>query len=307
MYNHKPDNYVCPFCLVARGIENDNVITNQEDVIYHDELITAFISAGCWKNNKGHVLIIPNEHYENIYELPPLISAKIHDVEKEIALAFKEVYKCDGVSSLQHNEPSGDQDVWHYHLHVFPRYAGDNLYKTEKEHLSSRERRDFAEKLRIYFSNKPYAPVKFQKPKQLCGASVILYKGRKILLQQRKDNKCWGYHGGRVELGEHVEQTARRELYEETGLRAKSLQLFGVFSGPELHHIYPDGNEVYVIDTVYLCNDFSGTINYQKEECIDLQWFDFDKLPEALSPPIIPALRKFLRLQGCLYQDSILV
>jgi histidine triad (HIT) family protein len=54
-----------------------------------------------WKNNKGHVLIIPNEHYENIYELPPLISAKIHDFEKEIALAFKEVYKCDVVSSRQ--------------------------------------------------------------------------------------------------------------------------------------------------------------------------------------------------------------
>ncbi len=155
MYNHKPENYVCPFCLVSKGIENKNVITNQRDVIYHDDLITAFIAAGCWENNKGHVIIIPNEHYENIYELPSLISARIHDFEKEIALAFKDVYICDGVSSRQHNEPSGNQDVWHYHLHVFPRYAGDNLYKTEKELLPSQERITYAEKLCTYFSNKP--------------------------------------------------------------------------------------------------------------------------------------------------------
>ncbi len=132
---------------------------------------------------------------------------------------------------------------------------------------------------------------------QLCGASIILYKDKQILLQQRKDNQCWGYHGGRVELGEVVEDAAKRELLEETGLTANTLDLFGVFSGPELHHIYPDGNEVYIIDTVFLCNDFSGTPSFQKEECIDLQWFDLDDIPENLSPPIIPALKKFIDIQ----------
>ena len=53
---------------------------------------------------------------------------------------------------------------------------------------------------------------------QLTGASVILYKDSQVLLQQRNDNKCWGYHGGRVELGEIVEDAARREVLEETGL-----------------------------------------------------------------------------------------
>ncbi len=130
---------------------------------------------------------------------------------------------------------------------------------------------------------------------QLFGASIIIYKENKILLQQRKDNKCWGYHGGKVELGE---EAAKRELFEETGLTAKSIELFGVFSGPELHHIYPDGNEVYIIDTVYLCNDFSGELKYQKSECIDLQWFDFDSIPDNLSPPIIPALKQFIALHS---------
>jgi histidine triad (HIT) family protein len=153
MYNHAPDNYICPFCLISQGIETENVLTKQDDIIYRDNFITAFISAGCWKNNKGHVIIIPNQHYENIYDLPEAISTKVHNFEKDIALALKKVYKCDGVSSRQHNEPCGNQDVWHYHLHVFPRYAEDNLYKSDREFLSSEERHVFADKLRSYISN----------------------------------------------------------------------------------------------------------------------------------------------------------
>jgi 8-oxo-dGTP pyrophosphatase MutT (NUDIX family) len=130
---------------------------------------------------------------------------------------------------------------------------------------------------------------------QLCGASVIIYKDQQVLLQQRTDNKCWGYHGGAVEMGEKVEAAAKRELYEETGLTAKSLTLFGVFSGPEQYHVYPDGNEAYIIDIVYLCNDFEGELRRQENEVLDLAWFDMDKLPENLSPPIKTALLQFCR------------
>jgi histidine triad (HIT) family protein len=302
MYNHAPTDYICPFCLVVQGIENEHVWTKQSDIIYKDNAITAFIAAGCWSNNKGHVLIIPNQHYENIYELPLSLSARIHDFEKEVALAFKEVYKCDGVSSRQHNEPCGSQDVWHYHLHVFPRYENDNLYKTDRERLPPHERFYYADMLRKYFNEKNKNRTKELNKKafQLFGASIIIYKDGKVLLQQRKDNKCWAYHGGRVELGESVEETAKRELFEETGLTAYSLQLFGVYSGSELHYVYPDGNEVYIIDTVYLCNDFSGEPIFQKEECIDLQWFDISNIPQNLSPPAIPALSDVCRAKNAL-------
>ena len=151
MYNHAPRGYVCPFCLVAAGAENEHVITLRDDVVYRDEDITAFVPAGCWRNNKGHVLIIPNLHYENIYDLPLDLSAKIHAFEREVAIAFKKVYNCDGVSSRQHNEPFGMQDVWHYHLHVFPRYEGDELYKTDREAFPAEERRGYAERLREFF------------------------------------------------------------------------------------------------------------------------------------------------------------
>ena len=132
---------------------------------------------------------------------------------------------------------------------------------------------------------------------QLVGASVILYKDNQVLLQQRKDNKSWAYHGGRVELGEIVEEAAKRELLEETGLTALSLELFGVFSGPELDYTYPDGNKVSIIDVVYLCNDFEGDFNMQPSEVLDLKWFDMDSIPDNLSPPIRPALKKFVELK----------
>ena len=129
---------------------------------------------------------------------------------------------------------------------------------------------------------------------QLCGASIIIYKGEKILLQQRKDNKCWGYHGGKIDTGEIVEEAARRELYEETGLIVNSMTLFGVFSGPDFHHIYPDGNEVDIIDIVFTSNDFDGELSAQEEEVDELRWFHYKELPINLSPPIRTPLLKFI-------------
>lgn len=132
---------------------------------------------------------------------------------------------------------------------------------------------------------------------QLCGASVIIFKDKRILLQQRIDNKCWGYHGGCVELGENVEDAAKRELFEETHLIAKKLELYGVFSGPEQYHVYPDGNEAFIIDIVYLCDNFSGELHKQDEEVAELEWFDMNALPEKLSPPIKSTLVKFCNEQ----------
>lgn len=95
-------------------------------------------------------------------------------------------------------------------------------------------------------------------------------------------------------MGEIVEDAAKREVFEETGLTVNSMQLFGVFSGPDLHYIYPDGNEVDIIDIVFVCNDFSGELKKQENEVDDLQWFAMSELPEKLSPPIKRALLQFI-------------
>jgi histidine triad (HIT) family protein len=65
---------------------------------------------------------------------------------------LKTAYGCDGTSFRQHNEPHGDQEVWHYHLHVFPRYEGDELYRGRKRHTTPEERAPYAEKLRHHLN-----------------------------------------------------------------------------------------------------------------------------------------------------------
>lgn len=66
----------------------------------------------------------------NIF-LPIEMAAEIHRAAHLTAFAMKNTYGCEGISTRQHNEPAGNQDVWHYHLHVYPRYKNDNLYLTK--------------------------------------------------------------------------------------------------------------------------------------------------------------------------------
>src|SRR5690606_11711679 len=111
------------------------------------------VASHWWPNNPGHVIIIPNEHFENLYSLPDDALYEIHRIEKMVAQAFKESYRCDGVSSRQHNEPAGNQDVWHYHLHVFPRYKNDNLYQLDRQQTTEAERASYVKKLLNYVKN----------------------------------------------------------------------------------------------------------------------------------------------------------
>ena len=114
---------------------------------------------------------------------------------------------------------------------------------------------------------------------------------------KRTDNGCWGYAGGSVELGEKVEDTASRELFEETGLIAEELELFSVFSGEDTHYTYPNGDEVHNIDIVYICRKFSGNLNPDKIEASDAKFFDINSIPENISPPLIVPLKKYIEMR----------
>lgn len=133
------------------------------------------------------------------------------------------------------------------------------------------------------------------------GASVILEDAQgRILLQKRSDNHCWGYAGGSVELDEVVEDAAKRELFEETGLIAEKLELFGVFSGKETHYVYPNGDEVSNVDIVFICKEYSGELRRQESEVDELSFFSVEEIPENISPPIQVPLRKWIE-KKCRY------
>jgi histidine triad (HIT) family protein len=151
MYNHEPQDYDCPFCQRLGQDEGLGKGIAQSDMIYDTGQVTAFIAAIQRTPNDGNVLVIPNQHYENLYDMPSPLLMRVHELAKAIAVAQKAVYDCDGVSLRQHNEPGGSQDVWHYHVHVTPRYQGDNFYPdydTGKRFMPSEERAEHARKLR---------------------------------------------------------------------------------------------------------------------------------------------------------------
>jgi histidine triad (HIT) family protein len=146
MFNHEPEGYDCPFCRVVRG--EDTRGTTQRDVVLRDESVTAFMSVMWWPNNPGHVIVVPNPHIENIYDLPPGLATPLQAAMRLVALAMKAAYGCTGISTRQHNEPDGSQHVWHHHTHVFPRYANDDLYLLAPRRSTVEERLPYAERLR---------------------------------------------------------------------------------------------------------------------------------------------------------------
>lgn len=154
MHNHEPENYRCPLCAVVNSEEGDFPYTKTADIVYRNNFVTAFIASHWWPKNKGHVIIIPNEHIENIYDISDDILSKIHILAKKLSIIMKDEYKCDGISTRQHNEPHGSQDVWHFHLHIFPRYEGDKLYLSDEQKYLSKpeERTPFAEKLKKHLT-----------------------------------------------------------------------------------------------------------------------------------------------------------
>ena len=137
---HAPPNYKCPFCRIARNDFDSDIATEPVDIVLQNRWVTAFVTSHQWPNNKGHVLVIPNEHYENLYSLPSRYAEPLHEAIKTIASALKVAFNCPGTSTRQHNEPAGGQDVWHFHQHVFPRYEADHLYGSTRQRISPTER-----------------------------------------------------------------------------------------------------------------------------------------------------------------------
>jgi histidine triad (HIT) family protein len=148
VFNHEPAGYRCPFCLVLGGGEAEAI--TQRDIVWRAALATALIAARWWPNNHGHVLVVPNQHHENLYDLPAEYGHAVHDLVRDVAVAMRSTYGCDGISTRQHNEPDGNQDAWHYHVHVFPRYRDDNLYGSQPypEFVAAERRWPYADKLR---------------------------------------------------------------------------------------------------------------------------------------------------------------
>ena len=112
----KDDN--CIFCKLA----NKDIPTN---IIYEDEKFTVILDAS--PATKGHALILPKNHAANIYELPDEDAADIFVLAKKLATKMTEILHCDGFNIVQNNGEVAGQTVFHFHMHIIPRYKNDTV------------------------------------------------------------------------------------------------------------------------------------------------------------------------------------
>lgn len=143
---------------------------------------------------------------------------------------------------------------------------------------------DYILQLRQYIGHRPVLTV---------GAAVFVVDEQdRLLMMKRSDSGTWGIPGGASELGEVVEDAAKRETLEEVNLEIEEMSLFGVFSGPEYYYKYPNGDEVYNVTIMYLSRAWRGEIKLNDEHT-EWRWFSVDEIPEDSSPPIKPILEQF--------------
>lgn len=120
-----------------------------------------------------------------------------------------------------------------------------------------------------------------QRPIINIGATIIVTNDKnELLLNLRSDTGTWGIIGGGMELGESLEETAARELWEEAGLKAERFELLDVLSGKELFFRYPNGDETYTVIVLYKAVGVSGVPRINDGESRRLEYFSVNALPE---------------------------
>ncbi len=105
----------CIFCKLANG----DIPTN---TIWEDDTFRVIMDAN--PVSRGHALILPKDHAADIYELPEETAAKLYPLAQKLAARMKERLGCDGLNVLQNNGETAGQSVFHFHLHLIPRYRG---------------------------------------------------------------------------------------------------------------------------------------------------------------------------------------
>lgn len=127
-------------------------------------------------------------------------------------------------------------------------------------------------------------------PVAACG----IIKDDKILLQKRTDNGKWAIHGGSLELGETFLEALERELKEELNIMPINPEMVNVYSGNDLHFVYPNNDEVFIISTVYLVKEYEGELKPDYDEVSQIRWFGFDKLPDNIHEPDIKPINDII-------------
>ncbi len=108
----------CIFCKIA-------LKEAPASILYEDQAVIAFLDIR--PLNLGHTLVIPKAHYVDIFDIPERELAAVHIVAKQLSFAIKKATDADGVSIIQQSGKAAGQDIFHFHVHVVPRFEGEKL------------------------------------------------------------------------------------------------------------------------------------------------------------------------------------
>jgi len=118
--------------------------------IYEDEYTFAFLDIS--PNVKGHTLVIPKKPYKNIYELPETEAGQLINSVKKISISLKKVLDADGINIVMNNDAPAGQEIYHAHIHIMPRFEGDEGYYGVKYEYKESEAEKICEEVLKNFS-----------------------------------------------------------------------------------------------------------------------------------------------------------
>jgi histidine triad (HIT) family protein len=109
------------FCIFCKIVSKQA----SSSIVYEDEAVLAFLDIR--PLTAGHTLVIPKEHYVDVFDIPPELLCKVQTTVKLVALAVKKALNADGISIIQQNGKAAGQDIFHFHSHVVPRFEDQKL------------------------------------------------------------------------------------------------------------------------------------------------------------------------------------
>jgi histidine triad (HIT) family protein len=135
----------CVFC----GIVNGTIPAHK---IYEDDETLAFLDIS--PVNKGHVLVIPKDHHENVYDMPAETWCRVMIMAQKVAIAVKNALDADGINISMNNESAAGQEIFHAHIHIIPRYNDDGLsHWPHKKYDDEGEKESVVEKIKTLLAD----------------------------------------------------------------------------------------------------------------------------------------------------------
>jgi histidine triad (HIT) family protein len=116
-------------------------------IVYEDDLVVAFLDIS--QTTKGHTLVVPREPFQNIFEIPEDLAAYVFKIATKLSTAIKSAFQADGMNILSNNGEVSGQTVFHFHLHLIPRFEKEEVKFTLKNNMGNLEPEDYKERARI--------------------------------------------------------------------------------------------------------------------------------------------------------------